>query len=80
MENKRKRITQTKEERIKLVSANVNENGEGFRVFVKNTATPKFVHSSSEEALKEAIRLAQVTNKTTWVAKFLFEIKPEKLV
>jgi len=74
----RPRITQ-KEDRIKLVSSNVFKLGEGFRVFVKNAGTPKFVHASEEEAIKEAIRLAQMTGKTTYVSKFLYEIKPEKL-
>lgn len=67
-----------KEERISLVTSNVFKLGEGFRVFVKNAGTPKFVHASEEEAIKEAIRLTQMTGKTTYVAKFLYEIKPEK--
>ena len=74
----RPRITK-KEERISLVTSNVFKLGEGFRVFVKNAGTPKFVHSNEEEAIKEAIRLAQMTGKTTYVSKFLYEIKPEKL-
>ena len=74
----RPRITQ-KEERIKLITSNVYKLGEGFRVFVKNTNVPKFIHASEEEALKEAIRLAQSTSKTTYVSKFLYEIKPEKV-
>jgi hypothetical protein len=40
---------------------------------------PKFIHASEEEALKEAIRLAQFTGKITYVSKFLYEIKPEKV-
>ena len=68
-----------KEERISLVTSNVFKLGEGFRVFVKNAGTPKFVHASEEEALKEAIRLGQMTGKTTYVSKFLYEIKPEKV-
>jgi len=67
-----------KEERISLVTSNVFKLGEGFRVFVKNAGTPKFVHESEETAIKEAIRLAQMTGKTTYVSKFLYEIKPEK--
>ena len=74
----RPRITK-KEERISLVTSNVFKLGEGFRVFVKNTNVPKFVHASEEESIKEAIRLAQMTGKTTYVSKFLYEIKPEKL-
>ena len=74
----RPRITK-KEDRISLVTSNVFKLGEGFRVFVKNAGTPKFVHVSEEEAIKEAIRLAQMTGKTTYVSKFLYEIKPEKL-
>ena len=74
----RPRITQ-KEERISLVTSNVYKLGEGFRVFVKNTNVPKFIHASEEEALKEAIRLAQFTGKSTYVAKFIYEIKPEKV-
>ena len=73
----RPRITK-KEERITLVTSNVYKLGEGFRVFVKNTNVPKFIHASEEEALKEAIRLAQFTGKNTYVSKFLYEIKPEK--
>jgi hypothetical protein len=73
----RPRITK-KEERITLITSNVYKLGEGFRVFVKNTNVPKFIHASEEEALKEAIRLAQSTGKTTYVSKFLYEIKPEK--
>lgn len=74
----RPRITQ-KEERISLVTSNVYKLGEGFRVFVKNTNVPKFIHESEESAIKEAIRLAQSTGKTTYVSKFLYEIKPEKV-
>ena len=74
----RPRITK-KEERISLITSNVFKLGEGFRVFVKNAGTPKFVHASEEEAIKEAIRLGQMTGKTTYVSKFLYEIKPEKL-
>ena len=74
----RPRITQ-KEERIKLITSNVYKLGEGFRVFVKNTNVPKFIHESEESAIKEAIRLAQSTGKTTYVSKFLYEIKPEKV-
>jgi hypothetical protein len=73
----RPRITK-KEERITLITSNVYKLGEGFRVFVKNTNVPKFIHASEEEALKEAIRLAQSTGKTTYVSKFLYEIKPKK--
>ena len=74
----RPRITK-KEERIKLITSNVYKLGEGFRVFVKNTNVPKFIHASEESAIKEAIRLAQSTGKTTYVSKFLYEIKPEKV-
>ena len=74
----RPRITK-KEERISLVTSNVYKLGEGFRVFVKNTNVPRFIHASEEEALKEAIRLAQSTGKTTYVSKFLYEIKLEKI-
>lgn len=73
----RPRITK-KEERISLVTSNVYKLGEGFRVFVKNTNVPRFIHASEESAIKEAIRLAQSTGKTTYVSKFLYEIKPEK--
>jgi D-alanine-D-alanine ligase-like ATP-grasp enzyme len=73
----RPRITQ-KEERISLVTSNVYKLGEGFRVFVKNTNVPKFIHASEEEAIKEAVRLAKETQRTTYVSKFLYEIKPEK--
>ena len=73
----RPRITQ-KEERISLVTSNVYKLGEGFRVFVKNTNVPRFIHESEESAIKEAIRLAQSTGKTTYVSKFLYEINPEK--
>lgn len=73
----RPRITK-KEERISLITSNVYKLGEGYRVFVKNTNVPKFIHASEEKALKEAIRLAQSTGKTTYVSKFLYEIKPEK--
>lgn len=74
----RPRITK-KEERITLVTSNVYKLGEGFRVFVKNTNVPKFIHESEESAIKEAIRLAQSTGKTTYVSKFLYEIKAEKV-
>lgn len=74
----RPRITK-KEERISLITSNVYKLGEGFRVYVKNRQIPKFIHASEEEALKEAIRLAQFTGKTTYVSKFLYEIKPEKV-
>ena len=74
----RSRITQ-KEERISLITSNVYKLGEGFRVFVKNTNVPKFIHESEESAIKEAIRLAQFTGKSTYVSKFLYEIKPEKV-
>ena len=74
----RPRITK-KEERISLITSNVYKLGEGFRVFVKNTNVPKFIHESEESAIKEAIRLAQSTGKTTYVSKFLYEIKPEKV-
>lgn len=67
-----------KEDRINLVTSNVFELGEGFRVFVKNTNVPKFIHESEEEAIKEAKRLSELTKKTTFVAKFLYEIKPNK--
>ena len=68
-----------KEERISLITSNVYKLGEGFRVFVKNTNVPKFIHESEESAIKEAIRLAQFTGKSTYVSKFLYEIKPEKV-
>ena len=74
----RPRITQ-KEERISVVTSNVYKLVEGFRVFVKNTNVPKFIHESEESAIKEAIRLAQFTGKSTYVSKFLYEIKPEKV-
>ena len=67
-----------KEERISLITSNVFKLGEGFRVFVKNTNVPKFVHASEEEAIKEAIRLSQMTSKTTYVNKYLYEIKKKK--
>lgn len=73
----RPRITK-KEERISLVTSNVYKLGEGFRVYVKNRQIPRFIHESEESAIKEAIRLAQSTGKTTYVSKFLYEIKPEK--
>lgn len=68
-----------KENRIKLIASNVHKLGEGYRVFVKNTNVPVFVHDSEEGALKEAIRLCQKTGKKTWVAKFIYEITPDKV-
>ena len=74
----RPRITQ-KEERISLVTCNVKELENDYRVMIMNRATPTFIHYDSESALKEGLRLCKLHNKKVIVIKAIFEIKPEKL-
>lgn len=74
----RPRITQ-KEERISLVTCNVKELENDYRVMIMNRGTPTFIHYDSESALKEGLRLCKLHNKKVIVIKAIFEIKPEKL-
>ena len=72
------RITK-KEERISVVTSNVKELDNDYRVMIMNRGTPTFIHYDSESALKEGLRLCNLHNKKVVVIKGIYEIKPEKV-
>lgn len=68
----------TKENRQELNDYSFEALKNDFRVFVWNHGTPKEIHASSKEALKEAARLCQKEGKKVLVVQTLFILKPNK--